>query len=111
MLILGARSSVPRAGGQRQRGGPAEGEEGTFPRPPGSKKVTIPCSAAIVPGTIEWTEDPDSGYRVAGQTSVTRGWPGSSGTGGISLTPFPALTSPRQVARVTAPAPVRNFCR
>jgi phosphoenolpyruvate carboxykinase (ATP) len=36
---------------------------------PGSKKVTIPCSSAIVQGivegTIEWTEDPDFGYEVA----------------------------------------------
>jgi phosphoenolpyruvate carboxykinase (ATP) len=36
---------------------------------PGSKKVTIPYSSAIVPGivegTIEWTEDPDSGHEVA----------------------------------------------
>jgi phosphoenolpyruvate carboxykinase (ATP) len=39
---------------------------------PGSKKVTIPISSAIVQGivegTIEWTEDPDFGYEVA--TSV-----------------------------------------
>jgi phosphoenolpyruvate carboxykinase (ATP) len=36
---------------------------------PGAKKVTIPCSSAIVQGivegTIEWTEDPDFGYEVA----------------------------------------------
>ena len=36
---------------------------------PGSKKVTIPYSSAIVQGivegTIEWTEDPDFGYEVA----------------------------------------------
>jgi phosphoenolpyruvate carboxykinase (ATP) len=36
---------------------------------PGSKKVTIPFSSAIVQGivegTIEWTEDPDFGYEVA----------------------------------------------
>ena len=36
---------------------------------PGSKKVTIPCSSAIVQGivegTIEWAEDPDFGYEVA----------------------------------------------
>jgi phosphoenolpyruvate carboxykinase (ATP) len=36
---------------------------------PGSKKVTIPISSAIVQGivegTIEWTEDPDFGYEVA----------------------------------------------
>ncbi len=36
---------------------------------PGSKKVTIPYSSAIVQGivegTIEWTEDPDFGYDVA----------------------------------------------
>jgi phosphoenolpyruvate carboxykinase (ATP) len=36
---------------------------------PGSKKVTIPCSAAIVQGiaegSIEWAEDPDFGYEVA----------------------------------------------
>ena len=36
---------------------------------PGSKKVTIPHSSAIVQGivegTIEWTEDPDFGYEVA----------------------------------------------
>ncbi len=36
---------------------------------PGSKKVTIPSSSAIVAGivegTIEWTEDPDFGYDVA----------------------------------------------
>jgi phosphoenolpyruvate carboxykinase (ATP) len=32
---------------------------------PGSKKITIPYSSAIVEGPIEWTEDPDSGYQVA----------------------------------------------
>jgi phosphoenolpyruvate carboxykinase (ATP) len=36
---------------------------------PGSKKVTISYSSAIVQGivkgTIEWTEDPDFGYEVA----------------------------------------------
>ena len=36
---------------------------------PGSKKVTIPYSSAIVQGivegTIDWTEDPDFGYEVA----------------------------------------------
>jgi phosphoenolpyruvate carboxykinase (ATP) len=36
---------------------------------PGSKKVTIPYSSAIVQGivegTIEWAEDPDFGYEVA----------------------------------------------
>ena len=36
---------------------------------PGFKKVTIPCSSAIVrgivEGTIEWTEEPDFGYEVA----------------------------------------------
>jgi phosphoenolpyruvate carboxykinase (ATP) len=36
---------------------------------PGSKKVTIPISSAIVQGivegTIQWTEDPDFGYEVA----------------------------------------------
>ena len=36
---------------------------------PGSKKVTIPCSSAIVQGivegTIEWIQDPDFGYEVA----------------------------------------------
>ncbi len=36
---------------------------------PGSKKVTIPFSSAIVQGivegTIEWTEDPDFGSEVA----------------------------------------------
>jgi phosphoenolpyruvate carboxykinase (ATP) len=36
---------------------------------PGSKKVTIPVSSAIVQGivegTIEWTADPDFGYEVA----------------------------------------------
>ena len=36
---------------------------------PGSKKVTIPFSSAIVQGivegTIEWSEDPDFGYEVA----------------------------------------------
>ena len=36
---------------------------------PGSKKVTIPYSSAIVQaiveGTIEWTADPDFGYEVA----------------------------------------------
>jgi phosphoenolpyruvate carboxykinase (ATP) len=36
---------------------------------PGAKKVTIPCSSAIVQGivedTIEWTTDPDFGYEVA----------------------------------------------
>jgi phosphoenolpyruvate carboxykinase (ATP) len=36
---------------------------------PGSKKVTIPYSSAIVQGivegTIEWTTDPDFGYEVA----------------------------------------------
>ena len=36
---------------------------------PGSKKVTIPYSSAIVQGivegAIEWTEDPDFGYEVA----------------------------------------------
>ena len=36
---------------------------------PGSKKVTIPHSSAIVQGivedTIEWTEDPDFGFEVA----------------------------------------------
>jgi phosphoenolpyruvate carboxykinase (ATP) len=36
---------------------------------PGSKKVTIPYSSAIVQGivegTIEWTEDPDFGYDMA----------------------------------------------
>jgi phosphoenolpyruvate carboxykinase (ATP) len=36
---------------------------------PGSKKVTISSSSAIVQGivegTIEWTEDPDFGYEVA----------------------------------------------
>ena len=29
------------------------------------KKVTIPCSSAIVQGIIEWTVDPDFGYDVA----------------------------------------------
>jgi phosphoenolpyruvate carboxykinase (ATP) len=42
------------------------GPEGT----PDSKKVTIPMSSAIVKaiaeGTIQWTEDPDFGYEVAG---------------------------------------------
>src|SRR5205085_2425578 len=41
----------------------------TFFDHPGSKKVTIPYSSAIVTGivegAIEWTEDPDFGYDVA----------------------------------------------